>query len=255
VVAVGAGLRLWYFGDPLPNTYYLKVAGIPLLARLTRGLAGVGVLALSVGGALLLGAVMASTWTHRELAPALTITAGQVAYSIFVGGDAWEDSLPGDHSIVIAIAPVLVLVAGGLWRSALLVTRRLGIGATGSRQARRPAVGILACLVCLTWMTLCSWRNTSILSQALLLERPSHTVGNLSHVRTAWAIRRFTTKDAAVAVAWAGVVPYFSGRRGVDLLGMNDPVVAPRCKQDAPWLPGRVVRARLHEGRLRSLFG
>src|SRR4029453_8512324 len=30
-------LRLWYFGDILPNTYYLKMTGYPLLLRLSRG--------------------------------------------------------------------------------------------------------------------------------------------------------------------------------------------------------------------------
>ncbi len=29
--------RLWYYGEPLPNTYYLKMTGFPLIIRLKRG--------------------------------------------------------------------------------------------------------------------------------------------------------------------------------------------------------------------------
>ena len=30
-------VRLWYYGDPLPNTYYLKMTGYPALLRIARG--------------------------------------------------------------------------------------------------------------------------------------------------------------------------------------------------------------------------
>src|SRR5207249_7080956 len=31
------GFRLWYFGAPMPNTYYLKLAGYPLIPCLSSG--------------------------------------------------------------------------------------------------------------------------------------------------------------------------------------------------------------------------
>src|SRR5262249_27704572 len=39
-------------------------------------------------------------------------------------------------------------------------------------------------------------------------------------------IRANTTPQAAVAHFWAGATPYFSERRGIDLLGKCDPVIA-----------------------------
>jgi hypothetical protein len=35
-LSLQTGLRISYFGDPLPNTYYLKLAGYPFSLRITR---------------------------------------------------------------------------------------------------------------------------------------------------------------------------------------------------------------------------
>lgn len=48
--------------------------------------------------------------------------------------------------------------------------------------------------------------------------------GNAS--RYGEVIRDITTDDATVAVAWAGALPYYSGRTSFDLLGKTDPVIA-----------------------------
>src|SRR6185503_323815 len=36
-VAAATAFRLWYFHDPFPNTYYLKIAGFPVLRRIAQG--------------------------------------------------------------------------------------------------------------------------------------------------------------------------------------------------------------------------
>jgi hypothetical protein len=36
-VGLQTAWRVWYFGDVLPNTYYLKLTGYPILLRMTRG--------------------------------------------------------------------------------------------------------------------------------------------------------------------------------------------------------------------------
>jgi len=43
-------------------------------------------------------------------------------------------------------------------------------------------------------------------------------------------VRENTQPDASIAVFWAGATPYFSERRGIDLLGKCDPEIA---RQDA----------------------
>jgi hypothetical protein len=46
------------------------------------------------------------------------------------------------------------------------------------------------------------------------------------HVNSAIAINNLTTENASVGVIWAGAVPYYTDRRGVDFLGKSDKYIA-----------------------------
>ena len=83
--------RLWYYHDALPNTYYLKMTGYPLLLRMARGglVAWQFVSRMNVALFLLPFAILC--FRHDKII--ITLMAaflGQMAYSIYVGGDAWE---------------------------------------------------------------------------------------------------------------------------------------------------------------------
>jgi len=55
-------------------------------------------------------------------------------------------------------------------------------------------------------------------------------------IRRALAVKKVTSRRARVAVVWAGIIPYFSEREAVDLLGKNDRRIAkgPDCCYKAP---------------------
>lgn len=115
--ALQTGFRLWYYGDPLPNTYYLKVAGAPLSARLARGmrvLLGIGVLHLLVPVALAGGYVVTRARQHAAaraiyLLAALFLAA--CAYCAYVGGDAWDSMLYANRYVTPAMPLLLILTA------------------------------------------------------------------------------------------------------------------------------------------------
>ena len=93
IVGVHTGFRLWYYGDPLPNTYYLKLGGAPLAARLSRGMVSISALACA---SLLAPLALAATHVARRrrvepgVALLLALFLFPAAYSVYVGGDAWE---------------------------------------------------------------------------------------------------------------------------------------------------------------------
>jgi hypothetical protein len=64
------------------------------------------------------------------------------------------------------------------------------------------------------------------LAQCLLLQKPHELSGHESMLRAALSIKQTTTPQARVAVIWAGIIPYFSERPPVDLLGKNDRTIA-----------------------------
>jgi arabinofuranosyltransferase len=118
VVGGHIAFRLAYYGDALPNTYYLKLTGIPIEERLRRGgtaLAYTWLFTLFVP-MLLAGGYIASR--RRSLPRGAVLLAAivvvQSAYSLYVGGDAWEIIGFANRYVTTAAPLLMVLVALGL---------------------------------------------------------------------------------------------------------------------------------------------
>ncbi|HSB97658.1 MAG TPA: hypothetical protein VLC91_14465 [Spongiibacteraceae bacterium] len=77
--------RLWYYGDPLPNTFYAKAGGIPLY----RGLLYVYNFVIDGPGWLAIPALIAALKLPAYRLPFICILI-TVLYSIAVGGDAFR---------------------------------------------------------------------------------------------------------------------------------------------------------------------
>jgi hypothetical protein len=103
--------RLWYYGNAFPNAYYLKVVGQPAGLRLARGLESL--LALTLADlAVLLGVVAAGAWIRRRVeGGAARLFALVAAYSVAVGGDAWEWARLANRMLVPGGAVLLILAA------------------------------------------------------------------------------------------------------------------------------------------------
>jgi len=60
---------------------------------------------------------------------------------------------------------------------------------------------------------------------------------DIRRVRAGLAIAENTAPAATIAVHAAGQIPYYSGRRTIDLLGLNDPIIA-KGPRSASFYPG-----------------
>ena len=105
------GFRYAYYGELMPNTYVLKMTGVSLSVRLSRGLdAFAETLAPLAWLASIAGAAALSDATPRPvkrlLVVGLALAAVQSCYLVWVGGDAWDF----DHSnrFLASVAPVLL---------------------------------------------------------------------------------------------------------------------------------------------------
>ena len=105
--------RIAYSGDWLPNTYYLKISGIPASVRVARGISALWTTTLfSLGPAALLIAWHAFSFTDRRRKAEWMLFAlvmAQVAYGVYVGGDAWEWMEYANRYLSVAAAPFAVL--------------------------------------------------------------------------------------------------------------------------------------------------
>ncbi len=93
VLFLGAqvAFQIHYYGQPLPNTYYLKLTGYPLAPRLMRGFL-VAAAFFGESAALLLVIFYSGALKHFRSSTTFLVYlfATQVLYSIYVGGDVWE---------------------------------------------------------------------------------------------------------------------------------------------------------------------
>ncbi len=205
--------RRGYYGQWLPSVYYLKLAGLPLLARLRNGVAFcapmlplVAVDATVVVAALRLrrapgpGSQLPVVWR----AIALFVVA--LLYQLSAGGDAWPPywrfTVPAQVVLIVAAAiTVRKLVVAGIW------SRRAGDAAL---------IGLVAFAAA----------DSLRLYQDLRTFVPWTTDFNYRHTNTGLALRRLTTPSATVAAYWAGALPYFAERAAIDPLGKMDARIA-----------------------------
>ena len=211
-----------YYHNWLPNTYYLKLAGVPLERRTTWGLY---VLLNFIWGSglwvLVPAAVYAATARTKAVWLLLAVIAAQTSYSVYVGGDAWE-WWGGANRYLAVVAPLFfIMVALGLE----IVAARLAKAVPAAAPYQALAAVALGLLILVRVNGYPSGAGKPF-DQWLLLESPPELAEHAQNVRLALAVRKMTTPQARLAVIWAGIIPYFSERQGVDLLGKNDRKIA-----------------------------
>jgi hypothetical protein len=211
--------RLAYFGDWLPNTYYLKVTGVPAGVRIGRGLlVYLDFVRRMPAPFFLIAAAGVALRPDRPRLLLAGVFVVQSLYSIYVGGDAWEWWGGANRYLCVVMPAFFLLFAMG----ALELLERLARHAGGRRAAR--AVFVLLVLLSLPLFN--RLNAPSAIREWTLTEKPLHALDNQRMVEMARALERYAGPQASIAVVWAGTVPYFTERPAVDLLGKNDRVLA-----------------------------
>lgn len=150
-LATMTAARLAYYGDLLPNTYYLKATGVPIGARISRGaftLGDVTVVSLVAPLAIAGGGVAWFLARRRVGVVALPVSmvVAQLAYNVWVGGDAWEEV--GYANRYIATVLPLMAVLGGIGVAALAASGRPEFRSVAATVAGAAGLG---CLALATW--------------------------------------------------------------------------------------------------------
>ncbi|MCX6639383.1 MAG: glycosyltransferase family 39 protein [bacterium] len=217
--------RWWYYGDLLPNTYYLKMTGYPLMLRWSRGAAVAWQFIKQINISIFLLPFL-SLFFRRNRATILLISLfiGQMLYSIHVGGDAWEYWGGSNRYITIVMPLFFILLGGWLWAAEEWLAERLKTESNGSRLSLR-MLSLLIILIAFLKMNTVFSPTPSL--KELFLQKPVLAVtDNREMVECGLRLKEYTTPQAKIAVVWAGAIPYFSDRPCIDMLGKNDRVIA-----------------------------
>ena len=198
--------RYRFYGQWMPNTYYLKLTGWPLPDRIVAGIEQTLWTAASFGLPVLLAAIAAIKDTKRWHFLVLGSFTIAVLYQIYVGGDAW----PLNRFVLPYSLGLFVLTAEGIDRIAILLRK------TDAQKTFRIALTVL----CIAAVNSVHWDH------CLLLARPQTTGENRMNIRCFLAVEKIADPNTSVAVRLAGTYPYFSKRVCFDLLGKCDPHIA-----------------------------
>ncbi|MGD8608430.1 MAG: hypothetical protein PVH21_14130 [Myxococcales bacterium] len=201
------GFRLWYYGDWLPNTARAKVAFT--LARMQDGgqcvaAAAQSSAALWVPALLALYVAFVDARRRPHIALTATLLAAWTIYAVTVTCQpyGYRILIPSYLLLAFLLAYALdwVVEQGAVVTAmAWLATMGLLIAFARAQQADKN-------------IAMAHWRNPPISVMAA-------TVGNT--LREA-----FEDRDPLVAVDAAGAIPFYSGLRSLDMLGLNDAHIA-----------------------------
>ncbi len=216
--------RLAYYGEWLPNTYYLKLG------------TGSAVLRLSIGLRRLWDFVWNSNWVlfalplmlpvldkRRTLWPLYAAFIAVVGYSVYVGGDSWEQ-VGGANRFIAAVMPLFfvafVLTLSHMADLTLAITKT---------KTWWSLVAVQVSIALFAIFSLFSF-NSLLVQDAFakwtLIEKPVFTESVERYAGMGIELGKITTSNATIAVVTAGNIPYFAGRTSIDLLGKNDKVIA-----------------------------
>lgn len=210
--AAQMGFSLWYYGDPLPNTYYLKATGSPRSLMLSSGLAELS----QWLPRLLLAIVLASIALFRERRAVvwLWMSLSGVAwiYNIWVGGDFIIGY--GSRFVVPTLPLLLMLAVLGSWHLCASIFRTRSLAQVGA---------FAICVVLVTaianpWPATLEWFDPTA--------ETMHIRTNRSNYNFARYLRSRTDESVTLAAHWGGVPVYFSDRRAYDVLGKSDRHIA-----------------------------
>ncbi len=219
-----------YFGDFLPNTYYQKMAGTSAWERVRNGLLVFyqhalwdTALAAMVSFACL---ILYRDFRRPQIFLLAALFAGECAYSVWVGGDYAEVEVNAANRFITQGMPALIVLLS-LALDRLLSDPRLRLA---GRPAAQTATAVVLAVIALAVISGRPWRAWTNDNAPLLK-------ADIRRTRLGLFIAKNTAPEAAIAVHAAGQIPYYSGRTTIDLLGLNDPVVA-KGPVTGPFYPG-----------------
>jgi hypothetical protein len=235
--------RLVYYGLPFPNTYYLKMTGFPPVQRIARGAFVTGRSLWHPFWPALVAAAIAlwvrrknislkpehfPTWIQHPAAPIGAVAFMQIAYSIYVGGDAWETEIFMNRYLVVVAPLLFVLMVATIIHVGQIVSNVVLSHASWSRKGDLIPTVVPSLVLA---MILVIWVNTpanyeSCAKQALFQEDQQIVLPAQIHANLSSVLNTVMEPDATMAIDWAGSLPYYLDRHFFDILGKSDSVIA-----------------------------
>ena len=201
--------RYFYYGEIVPNTYTLKLVGMPLVDRLQNGWGFIQPFLKETSFIFLLALIGVLLKFSFQKLYLLAIFLTSVLYQIYVGGDPWNY-----WRIMAPTMPFLFILFFEGCAEALRFFPKLKTA---------PASSIIIFTLALCGLSLADSR---FLREMTLSALPHDNGATHKQTDIAIAINELTDEKATIGVFWAGTIPYYTDRPAIDFLGKSDPYIA-----------------------------
>lgn len=211
-----------YYGELLPNTYTLKLAGIPLDSRIRDGIRFVTPFLIVTTPMLIVAAVDLFFDFHKRKLLLLVVVLSSIGYQVYVGGEPWNywrimsPSMPLAAILFIAAISAIVRALSTTQPFAAYCLRNPIFPKKYATEVLVTSLTLIGLLVV----------NAPFLLEVSMFRKPYTAEANKRNVDIAIALTHVTTSKASVAVFWAGAIPYFTNGRAIDILGKSDKYIA-----------------------------
>ena len=224
LVVIGQSLfQYLYYGEFLPNTYTLKLVGMPFKYRILNGRNFVS-LFLQESVIVLIVSTLGFFFGLRKKGLLLySIVLSSIAYQIYVGGDPWDYWRIMSPTIPLLFV-LFLCTADAILSASTNIQALTDYLISKQKSSVIPFMNNL--LVILIFLIGIYSVNARFLSEMVMKDKPYQADANKSNVYVALAIDQITTKDASLGVFWAGALPYYSDRKAIDFLGKSDKYIA-----------------------------
>ena len=210
-----------YYGELLPNTYTLKLTGMPLVLRLQGGIGFTFPFLMEVGYILAFSVLDLIFYFRKEKLLLFLITLLSVSYEIYVGGDPWNY-----WRLMAASIPLSMILNLDFITS--ILTGFKNTSAYPKIMPGHPAIrNVLTGLLILLFMSVGILQaNGRFFSEISFQAKPYLSSDSQKTVNISIVLNQILSKNATVGVLWAGAIPYYTDFKAVDFLGKSDRYIA-----------------------------
>ena len=206
--------RYGYYGSIVPNTYTLKMTGLPLGMRLQNGIAFTWPFLKSIWLPMIFVVVGLATNFRRDLFFLSVLFLIQPVYQIWVGGDPWNYWRMMSPLVSLFFLVFLCYVR--------YYIPYLSILFRNYNQKISQAIILIVVAFYAGWKA-----DKSFLSQLSLKDLPYQVAANKDNVNTAIALNHICKNDSSrLCLQWAGTIAYYTDFYYIDMLGKMDKYIA-----------------------------
>lgn len=218
VMTMQLGFQYLYYGEIMPNTYTLKMTGIPTLVRIQGGFGFINLFLKETIALLVISTAGILLNFNRKNLLLISITWLSILYQIYVGGDPWAY-----WRIMAPTIPMALLLCIDALSVFTIALNKLGLPNRTFHNRSLSTNNFIILVFLLIGLTIANFR---FMPEIFLRKKPFQSASNAANINTAIALNDILTDNGSIGVFWAGAISYYMDNKSIDFLGKSDKLIA-----------------------------